>query len=170
MLFRKWQKAIIDWCNNHYHSILIDQNSNWTLPTVLQTFPLFPWIWKLDGVVLVFIFNSSCDVWFISWVSVSFCLAVAVCISYTVDCLVKPGAVFEEVSSHWCLCFDVYSHIKNNFEDVIVTNTLCRLLWSDILHVVLPSGKWNCIVWFLTPGVIIFLSYNLDLITFNALQ
>ena len=145
-IFRKWQEAITDWCNCHHYHIFTHQNCSWTFPTGLQTFSLLPWIWKLDGVVLVFIFHSSCGVWFICWLWVSTSLAMAVCINYTVDCLVKPGAVFEEVSSHWSLCFDVYSHITNNFENATATNTVCGLLWSNILHVILSSCKWSCVM------------------------
>jgi len=64
---------------------------------------------------------------------------------HTIDCLVKLGAIFEEVSSHWSICFDVYPHFEYNTEDSTATNTVCGLFWSNILHVVFSSGKWNLI-------------------------
>jgi len=67
---------------------------------------------------------------------------------YTADCLAKPSVVFKEVSFDWSICVDVHTHFTNNFKDVTVTNTVCGLLWADILHVVLPSGKY---VLFLPP-------------------
>jgi len=55
--------------------------------------------------------------------------------------MVKPGAFFEEISPHWSLCLDVYTHFADNFENVTATNTVCDLLWANILHVVFSSGK-----------------------------
>ena len=60
---------------------------------------------------------------------------------YTTNCLAKSGVVFKEVSSDWSICVDVHTYFTDNIEDVTITNTVCDLLWTDILHVVFPTGK-----------------------------
>ena len=82
---------------------------------------------------------------------------------YTADCLAKPGVVFKEVSSDWSICVDVHTYFTDNIEDVTITNTVCDLLWTDILYVVLPTGKQVSSTW----GIIIssFRSISLKTLT-----